>query len=103
MTIPPITPTGISGLGSAFQVGTTNSPAPVGGGGFGNALMSAISSLNATQNAAAANETALATGQTTDVASVVSQVEQASLEMDLATSVRDRAVAAWQQLSQMQM
>lgn len=103
MAIPPIGAAGISGLGPAFQVGSATSPQPAAGSGFGAVLMNALSSLNASQNTAASDEMALATGQTTDVAGVVSDVERASLEMDLATQVRDRSVAAWQQLSQMQM
>lgn len=106
MAVPPITAAGISGLGGEFSIGGVGSLAGTGaasGSGFGGILLGQIANLNASQNTASADSVALATGQATDVSAVVAAVEKASLEMQLAVQVRDRAVAAYQSLTQMQM
>jgi flagellar hook-basal body complex protein FliE len=107
MQIPAITSgvAGISGLsGSSLGgVGSVQSPSTgSGSGGFGSMLMDAISGLNQSQNTAASDSVALATGQATDVTSVVSDVEKANLEMQLAVQVRNKAVDAYQEIMRMQ-
>ena len=62
----------------------------------------AISSLNQSQNTAASDSVALATGQASDVTSVVSDVEKANLEMQLAVQVRNKAVDAYEEIMRMQ-
>lgn len=66
-----------------------------GEGGFGSMLADAVGELQQTQDAAAEQARALATGQTQDVASVVSSVEQARLSMELAGQLRNKAVEAY--------
>ncbi len=107
MPIPAITPSvaGISGLsGSSLGgVGSVQSPSTgSGSGGFGSMLTDAISSLNQSQNTAASDSVALATGKASDVTSVVSDVEKANLEMQLAVQVRNKAVDAYQEIMRMQ-
>ncbi len=107
MPIPAITPgvAGISGLsGSSLGgVGSVQSPSTgSGSGGFGSALTDAISSLNQSQNTAASDSVALATGKASDVTSVVSDVEKANLEMQLAVQVRNKAVDAYEEIMRMQ-
>jgi flagellar hook-basal body complex protein FliE len=107
MPIPAITPSvaGISGLsGSSLGgVGSVQSPSTgSGSGGFGSALTDAISSLNQSQNTAASDSVALATGKASDVTSVVSDVEKANLEMQLAVQVRNKAVDAYEEIMRMQ-
>jgi flagellar hook-basal body complex protein FliE len=105
MQIPAITSgvAGISGLsGSSLGgVGSVQSPS-TGSGGFGSMLTDAISGLNQSQNTAASDSVALATGQASDVTSVVSDVEKANLEMQLAVQVRNKAVDAYEEIMRMQ-
>jgi flagellar hook-basal body complex protein FliE len=96
---------GVSGIASSMNadgVGSVSSPSSGSGGGFGSLLTNAISSLNDTQTTAASDSTALATGQASDVTQVVTDVEKASLEMQLAVQVRDKAVDAYQEIMRMQ-
>ena len=65
-------------------------------------LTSAISSLNASQNTASSDSVALATGQASDVTSVVTDIEKANLEMQLAVQVRNKVVDAYQEIMRMQ-
>jgi flagellar hook-basal body complex protein FliE len=67
-------------------------------GGFGSMLGGAIDSLQQTQDVAAAQSQALATGQTQDVTSVVTAVQEASLSMQLASQVRNKAVEAYTEI-----
>ena len=103
-----IDPVSAASLGPEFQiagVGDTGSTAAAGGtagGSFGSLLSDKIGALNDMQNSAADASQALATGQATDVASVVTTVEQAALAMQLAVQVRNKAVDAYQELMRMQ-
>jgi flagellar hook-basal body complex protein FliE len=77
----------LSGLGSA------GSAAPASGSGsFANALSGALDSLQSAQNSAAGASQALATGTATDPTQAVTAVENASLEMDLASQIRTKLV-----------
>jgi flagellar hook-basal body complex protein FliE len=67
-------------------------------GGFGGMLTNAIGSLEKTQEAASTQATALATGQTQDLSSVVTAVQEAQLSMELATQVRSKAVEAYTEI-----
>ena len=91
--------TGVSGLSGGLDgVGSVSGS----GGGFGSMLTSAISSLNDSQNTASSDSVALATGQASDVTSVVTDVEKANLEMQLAVQVRNKAVDAYEEIMRMQ-
>jgi flagellar hook-basal body complex protein FliE len=100
-----IDPISRGALGPEFQVGgvggLSDTPA-TGQTSFSGMLQSSLGSLNNLQNQAADQSQALATGQATDVASVVTTVEQAALAMQLAVSVRNKAVDAYQELMRMQ-
>jgi flagellar hook-basal body complex protein FliE len=67
-------------------------------GGFGSMLTNAIGSLEKTQSNAAAQAQALATGETQDITSVVTAVQEASLSMQLAAQVRNKAVEAYSEI-----
>jgi flagellar hook-basal body complex protein FliE len=67
-------------------------------GGFGSMLTNAIGNLEKTQQNAASQAQALATGQTQDVTSVVTAVQEASLSMQLAAQVRNKAVEAYTEI-----
>ncbi len=90
----------IGGLGGAAGL-TPSSHAP-GAGGFGGALLSAIDSLQKSQDTASAQEVALATGKTTDTTTVVADVEAAQLAMEMASQVTGKAVQAVQTIFQTQ-
>jgi flagellar hook-basal body complex protein FliE len=67
---------------------TTN---PTGGtGSFGDALTGAINSLDQTQVNASNTATQLATGQISDPTQAITAVENASLQMDLASQIRTK-------------
>ncbi len=67
-------------------------------GGFGSMLSNAVGDLQRTQDVAAEQARALATGQTQDVSSVVAAVQEASLSMQLAAQVRNKAVEAYTEI-----
>lgn len=67
-------------------------------GGFGGMLSNAIGDLEKTQVAASTQATELATGQTQDLSSVVTAVQEAQLSMELATQVRGKAVEAYTEI-----
>jgi len=96
----PIAPLG------AFQLPSVTSGAPAatggtGGGGFGAQLMNQLDKLNASQADASNQAQQLATGQASDVSSVVMAMEKASLELQLATQVRNKGVEAYQEIFRM--
>jgi flagellar hook-basal body complex protein FliE len=94
--------TGASGISSDLGGVGSVSGSGSGSGGFGSMLTSAISSLNDSQNTASTDSVALATGQASDVTSVVTDVEKANLEMQLAVQVRNKAVDAYEEIMRMQ-
>ena len=64
------------------------------GSGFGSMLADQLGQLEATQNEAADASQALATGKATDPEAVVMAVERARLSMQLASTLRTKAVEA---------
>ena len=64
------------------------------GSGFGSMLADQLGKLEGTQNEAADAAQALATGQATDPEAVVMAVERARLSMQLASTLRNKAVEA---------
>jgi flagellar hook-basal body complex protein FliE len=98
---PPIAPIGEFQLPALTGPEQASKPGE-GSGGFGNALMSQIDKLAASQDDASVQAQKLATGQADDVTSVVMAVEKASLELQLATQVRNKGVEAYQEIFRMQ-
>ena len=70
--------------------------------GFGKALQGALGKLNDSLQASSQAAESLATGTADDVSSVVMAVERASLELQLASQVRNKAVEAYQEIFRMQ-
>jgi flagellar hook-basal body complex protein FliE len=68
------------------------------GGSFGSMLTNAIGDLQKTQETASVASTELATGKTEDLSSVITAVQEASLSMELASQVRNKAVEAYTEL-----
>jgi flagellar hook-basal body complex protein FliE len=98
MAIPPIKP-----VGTGLSIGAPGAPKEsAGGDAFGQALGAALDKLDVGQNQAAQAAQDLSTGKATDISSVVSEVEKASLELQLATQVRNKVVDAYQEIMRMQ-
>jgi len=94
-----------SATGPEFSVpgiSGASAPAPGAGGSFGAMLENAVGGLDKLQTDAATASQQLATGQAQDISSVVMQVEQASLALQLAAQVRNKVVEAYQQIMAMQ-
>jgi flagellar hook-basal body complex protein FliE len=100
MPIPPVDPSfavkgadwGVGGVGGVTQ------PAQQAGGGFGDMLTHAVSSLDQSQTQAAGASQSLVDGSATDPSAVVMQVERAQLAMQLASQIRNKAVESYQEI-----
>jgi flagellar hook-basal body complex protein FliE len=75
---------------------------PGSGANFGSALAGALGELSKLQASADASSQALALGKSTDIAGVAMEVERANLAMQLAVSVRNKAVEAYHEIFRMQ-
>jgi flagellar hook-basal body complex protein FliE len=88
--------------GAEWQIQPVEGAQPAGdaatGSDFGSLLSDSISSLAKTQNDAAAQAQALASGQADDPTAVVMSVERAQLSMQLAGQIRNKAVEAAQEI-----
>jgi flagellar hook-basal body complex protein FliE len=86
-------------LGPQQSVGPTKAAQPSDpAGGFGSMLTNAIGDLEKAQDAAAQQSQALATGQTDDLSSVITSVQEAQLSMQMASQVRNKAVEAYTEI-----
>ena len=100
----PIDPSFAVGGGEWSIAPPTSAQAPAeagsgdGGGGFGGMLAEQISNLEHLQTDAAEASRQLATGTATDLPSVVNAVERAKLSMEVASTVRTKAVEAYQEI-----
>jgi len=103
----------ISALGSAAQISPATSLGSAGSvssgttaatdsSGFGNALTQAINSLDQSQSTASTAATQLATGKSTDTVTAVTDVENAQLEMELASQITSKTLSAVQTIFQTQ-
>jgi flagellar hook-basal body complex protein FliE len=84
------------GLGAAGTPGAAG--AAQGGSSFGGMLANSITSLENTQAQASGAAQALATGQNVDPTSVVMAVERARLSMQMASTMRTKAVESFQDI-----
>lgn len=89
----------VAGAGAAAP----NQPAQPANGlqSFGQMLTGEISKVEQSQTAADAAQNALATGQTSDIASVALQTDKAAITLDLAATIRNQVLAAFQTVNQM--
>ena len=83
--------TGIGGAAGAAQ-GAKD------GGGFGEALDSALRGVDAAQANADAKLRGLATGENVDIHGTMIAIEEANISLRTMGSVRDKVVEAWQAL-----
>jgi flagellar hook-basal body complex protein FliE len=102
VTVPPIDPSFVTS-GAEWAVpsvdgsaGAAGAAQPAGGGsGFGSVLTDQLGKLESVQDQASQASQALATGQATDPEAVVMAVERAQLSMQLASTLRTKAVEAF--------
>jgi flagellar hook-basal body complex protein FliE len=99
-TVPPVGVNDLSTQGAEWNVGGVGgvqdgAQGAQGANGFGGMLTNSIQSLDNLQTQAANASQALATGQATDPSSVVMTLERARLAMQLASTVRDKAVQSY--------
>jgi flagellar hook-basal body complex protein FliE len=81
---------------SVDGAGAAGATQPAGGGsGFGSVLTDQLGKLEGVQDQASQASQALATGQATDPEAVVMAVERAQLSMQLASTLRNKAVEAF--------
>jgi flagellar hook-basal body complex protein FliE len=73
-----------------------------GGGGFGAMLENKMNQLADSLQQADSATQGVVSGQSGDITNVVTQVEKASLEMQVASQIRNKAVEAYQDLFRMQ-
>jgi flagellar hook-basal body complex protein FliE len=69
--------------------------------GFGNALKAQMNSINSLQAQASAAQQTYATGGDIELHNVMLAMEKADLSMQLALQIRNKAVAAYQEISHM--
>ena len=91
---------GVGSIGGLGGAGGSTGATPT--GGFGGVLGKQLEQLSASQADAATQSQALATGEATDPSKVVMSVERAQLEMQLATTLRNKGVEAVQELMRTQ-
>lgn len=92
----------IQPAGATNGAGATTSPVSA-AAGFTQALSSAIGSVAGLQQNADQAAAGLAMNNGTDISQAMIAMEQASLGMNMAVTVRDKAVEAYQTLINMQM
>lgn len=90
------------GVGSVGSVGSSSGATQPSGTGFGGVLGQQLNALQQSQTDAAQQSQALATGDAQDPSQVVMAVERAQLEMQLATTLRNKGVEAVQELMRTQ-
>jgi len=90
----------IGGLGQDANAATNATGGT--GGSFGDALSGAINSMDQTQVSASTTAQQLATGQISDPTQAITAVENASLQMDLASQIRTKLTDAVQDIFQTQ-
>jgi len=96
MTLP------VGAIGTSPIAAASPTSAQPAGDGFGKLLEDSIGKLDATQASADQQVQALATGNAQDLSTVVMSVEQASLEVQLASQIRNKAVDAYNDIFRMQ-
>lgn len=86
----------VGGVGAAGEGAGAEEAQPA--SGFGELLGDALGGLAETQRNATEQAQLLATGQTDDVTAVVAAVQEASLSMQLAAQLRNKAVEAYTEI-----
>ncbi|MFT4034769.1 MAG: flagellar hook-basal body complex protein FliE [Patulibacter sp.] len=103
MTVLPIDSSGFSTVGPEWGIGSVSGDTTTtGSGSFSSVLGQQLEQLVAGQSDATQQSQALATGDASDPSAVVMAVEKAQLQMQLATTLRNKGVEAIQELMRTQ-
>jgi flagellar hook-basal body complex protein FliE len=104
MAVPSIQPLSIGQEFALPKLEETGAVSPGTGsdGSFGAMLMEQLGNLDSMQVDAAQQSQALATGKADDISQVAMSVERASLGLELASTVRNKAVDAYNEILRMQ-
>jgi flagellar hook-basal body complex protein FliE len=94
--------TGTQQLGAAGIPTDTGQAGAAGGGDFGNVVTNALQGMQDSQDSANSLAVQAATGDLTDVHNYTIAATEASLQTEMTVAVRDRAVAAFNQIMAMQ-
>jgi flagellar hook-basal body complex protein FliE len=89
----------VASIGSTGTTGRTGSP---GGPGFVDSLKSAIGNVNDAQKEAGRAVDALMTGETQDIHRTMVALQQADVSFQLMMQVRNKLVAAYEEIQRMQ-
>jgi flagellar hook-basal body complex protein FliE len=91
-------------MGAVAPVASSAAPgtSPVGGAPFGDLLKSAVGGVDQLQQHAANSVTGLLAGDGVDIHDAMIATQKADLAFELALAVRNKAVAAYQQVMGMQ-
>jgi flagellar hook-basal body complex protein FliE len=95
----------LDGAGSGAGVGAGSNTAAVTdskGSSFADLLSNKVEGINAKQNEASGLMEDLATGKTDDVAQTMMRIQEANLDLKLATQVRNKVIDAYQEVLRMQ-
>jgi len=98
----PVGPVNPFSVGKLVPTGPSSPDSSSGGSGFGRMLADSIGKLDQAQAGANQQVQDLATGKAKDLSTVVMSVEQASLEVQLAAQIRNKAVDAYNDIFRMQ-
>ena len=92
----------LAGLEKSLGAGGA-APAAKPASGFGDILKTKLGELNATQADSSKAMTEIATGRVDDVAQTMMRIEQANVQLQMATQFRNKVVEAYQEILRMQM
>ena len=93
---------GISPIADAPSVGTSGTAGATGYTGFMDSLKSAIGKVNDTQVEAGRAVDALMTGETQDLHRTMAALQQADVSFQLMMQIRNKLVAAYEEIQRMQ-
>jgi flagellar hook-basal body complex protein FliE len=93
---------GIAPISDVAQVGSPGSAGTAGSSGFVDSLKSAIGKVNDTQLEAGRAVDALMTGETQDLHRTMVALQQADVSFQLMMQIRNKLVAAYEEIQRMQ-
>jgi flagellar hook-basal body complex protein FliE len=93
---------GIAPIVDVASIGSTGTTGRTGGPGFVDSLKSAIGNVNDAQKEAGRAVDALMTGETQDIHRTMVALQQADVSFQLMMQVRNKLVAAYEEIQRMQ-
>ena len=100
--IPGLLPVGTPGTGAIGGAGAGGSAAPVAGRDFKSILFDSLDEVNRLQTEADQSVERLLTGETDNVAEVLTAVNKSGIAFDLLMEIRNKLTEAYQEIQRMQ-